>query len=68
MQNTLSIYLGQNQASFQLENLSLNGIFLHASQLIFFFLLFTSLSQAGDELHQAMNDTTLTLNFTDNSG
>lgn len=65
MKNTLITFLGQKQASFQLENLSLAGIFLHAS---LFFLCFTSLSLSRDESYQSMNNTTLCLNFTDNSG
>lgn len=39
MQTTLIIHLGQSQASVKVENLSLTGIFLHASLKLFF--LFT---------------------------
>lgn len=38
----------------------------HASLIFYFYSLL--LLHSGDELHQAMNDTTLTQNFTDNSG
>lgn len=60
----LIIYLGQSKASFQIENLSLTGILC----MLPLFFIFTLLSHSGDKLHQAMNDTTLALNFTDNSG
>jgi len=39
MQDTLITYLGQKQASSQLENLSLTGIFLRTSLVFFYFLL-----------------------------
>lgn len=61
----LITYLGQSKSSFQTENLSLAGIFC---MLHLFFIFPLYFPHTGDELLQAMNDTTLTLNFTDNSG
>lgn len=68
MKNTLIIYPGQNQASFQLENLSLAGIFLHVCLLLSFLFTLSSLSLSRDESYPSMNNITLSLHFTDNSG